>query len=244
VIVTAMLGAGAFAKDKKDKDKDKPAQEQGISREQADAILKELREIRLLLEKQQHAPADSGSSKVKLKIDGGYYLGSKDAPLTMVEFTDYQCSFCRQFHMSTFPELRKKYIDTGKVRFLSRDLPLDFHQNAPKAAEAARCAGDQGQFWGMRELLITNAAKLSPDDINGYAQGLKLDMKAFKSCLDSEKYKDSVRNELVEAASLKVEGTPTFLIGKTTPEGVEGEFIMGAIPLAAFEAKLDELGVK
>jgi protein-disulfide isomerase len=176
-----------------------------------------------------------------MKVDGDYFLGSKNAPLTMVEFTDYQCSFCRQFHITTFPEIRKEYIDTGKMRFISRDLPLGFHQNAPRAALAARCAGDQDQYWAMRDVLINNANKLGPDDINGYAQGLKLDLTRFRGCIDTAKYQESVGKDRAAAASLGVEGTPTFLIGRTTPEGVDGELIVGALPFAVFDTKLKEL---
>jgi protein-disulfide isomerase len=218
--------------------------DQGITREQADAILSELKQIRLLLEKNQRvaaAPQAPEPTKASLKIGAGPSLGSKDAPVTMVEFTDYQCAFCRQFHLATFPSLRQKYIDTGKVRFITRDLPLDMHANAFPAAEAARCAGEQDQFWKMRDLMITNANALAPDKIVEYAQSIPLDMPKFRACVDSHKYKDSVRKEFEEASSLRIEGTPTFLIGRTTRDGVEGTLLVGALPLPAFEARLKEL---
>src|SRR6476659_2383693 len=131
-----LLVASMVSADKKSKS------DEGITREQADAILSELKQIRTLLEKGQRvaaAPQPEPVVKASLKIGTEPALGSKDAPLTMVEFTDYQCGFCRHFHLTTFPEIRKKYIDTGKVRFVTRDLPLDFHANAFPAAEAARC---------------------------------------------------------------------------------------------------------
>src|ERR1017187_2441884 len=126
------------------------AQDQGITRQQADEILNELRQIRQLLEKQNPkaaAPQPQEITRAKLNLEGFAMLGSKDAPITMVEFTDYQCPFCQRFHLSTFSDLKKNYIDTGKVRFYSRDMPLDFHPNALRAAQAARCGGEQGQFW-------------------------------------------------------------------------------------------------
>src|SRR5262245_10109126 len=117
-----------------------------ITREQADAMLAELRAIHQLLDRQ--APPVMRPSPpaptVRMAVAQGWYaLGRDDAPLTIVEFSDYQCPYCRRFHLETFPELKKNYVDTGKVRFVSRDLPLDFHPNALRAAEAARCAGDQ-----------------------------------------------------------------------------------------------------
>jgi protein-disulfide isomerase len=192
-----------------------------ITHEQADTILSELRAIRTLLEKgrpQPPAPAVASAQepviKATLKVDGDPYLGSEDARLTIVEFIDYQCGFCRQFHLTTFPEIRRKYIDTGKVRFVARDLPLDFHNNALLAAEAARCAGDQGQFWTMRDVLITNAAMLAPERLIDYAQAHYLDVSRFRTGLDSHKYKDSVRKKAAEAASSRSKARPASLSGK------------------------------
>src|ERR1700757_2921831 len=115
--------------------------DQGITREQADQILDELRQIKQLLEKQNKgAQGPAEPAKAKLDMTGAQMLGSKDAPITMVEFTDYQCPFCQRFHTTVFNEIKKNYIDTGKVRFYSRDLPLDsMHPNAIRAAQAARC---------------------------------------------------------------------------------------------------------
>jgi protein-disulfide isomerase len=221
----------ASAKDKKDS-------EPGITREQGEEILKELRQIRQLLEKRPAEAAEAG--KTRMNLEDGPWLGNKDAPLTIVEFTDYQCTFCQRFNLETFPELKKKYIDTAKVRFTSRDMPLEFHSNAFHAAEAARCAGDQGQFWQMRERMIANASQLSAEQIRGYAKDLKLDAVQFAACMDSEKYAETVRTDSDAAEALGVTGTPSFLIGKSTPEGVSGVLLVGAVPLGAFEAKLKE----
>ena len=111
--------------------------EPGITRQQADEILNELRQIRQLLEKQNKAgeAEPAKPSRIKLDLRNSPMLGSKNAPLTIVEFTDYQCPFCQRFHTMVFGDLKKNYIDTGKVRFYSRDLPLDsLHPNATRAA--------------------------------------------------------------------------------------------------------------
>lgn len=218
------------------------AQEPGITRQQADAILNELRQIRLLLERVVGPPETGAPARAVLRVPHEAWLGDKNAPLSMVEFTDYQCSFCRRFHMVTFPELRSKYIETGRLRFASRDLPLEFHSDAFRAAEAARCAGDQGQFWPMRDLLVSNAARLSEEDLLAYGQRLKLDVGALKACLESGKHRAAIRQDILEAVSLGVNGTPSFVIGRSTEQGVEGELLVGAQPLAVFEAKLKELG--
>ena len=219
--------------------------DQGITREQADEILKELRQIRQLLERQQAKapqPQEEQVVKAKVNLEGFAMLGSKKAPLTIVEFTDYQCPFCQRFHTTAFPDLKKNYIDTGKVRFYSRDLPLNFHPDAMRAAEAARCASDQGQFWQLRDVMGANPNKLDMDSLVADVTNLKMDVKAFRACVESEKYKSAVQTDVMEAMKIGANGTPTFVVGKSTPNGVDGELMVGAQPYPMFEEKLQELG--
>ncbi len=223
------------------------AADPGISRQQADQILNELRQIRQLLEKQGTAnPGQQGAqqppkvTRATLNMDGVAMLGSKDAPLTIVEYTDYQCPFCQRFHVTAFNDLKKNFIDTGKVRFYSRDLPLDFHPNAMRAAMAARCAADQGQFWKLRDIMGANPDKLDMDHITGFATDLKMDAKALRACVESDKYKNAIQNDVLEAMKVGAQGTPTFVIGKSTANGVEGEVMEGAMPFSVFEQKLKE----
>ena len=221
------------------------AQDQGITRQQADQILNELRQIRQLLERQQAKAPQAQEEQVikaKLNLAGFAMLGSKEAPLTIVEFTDYQCPFCQRFHTTAFPDLKKNYIDTGKVRFYSRDLPLDFHSNAMRAAEAARCASDQGQFWQLRDVMGANPNKLDMDSLVADAADLKMDVPAFRACVESEKYKNAVQTDVLEAMKIGASGTPTFVVGKSTPDGVDGDLVVGAQPYAMFELKLKDLG--
>jgi protein-disulfide isomerase len=210
----------------------------GITRGQADAILNELKQIRQLLESQARpAAAPAGPQKRSVKVQGGYSLGSDTAPLTMVEYTDYQCPFCRGFENSTFDQIRKLYIDTGKLRFVSRNLPLDIHPDAMRSAEAALCAGDQGQYWPMRDFLFKSPS-LAADRILDEAQNLKLDKDIFRACIEGEKHKTEILNDVNDAKALQMNGTPAFVIGKTTGDGVEGYVTMGALPFAQFDAKL------
>src|SRR5258708_2870443 len=193
---------------------EKPPREPGITRQQADAILDELKQIRLLLERQQRAAAPAPAPQaINLKIPADApILGSKDAPLTLVEFSDYECAYCRQFHLVTFPALKKNYIDTGKIRFYSRDLPLGFHANAKKAALAARCAGEQGQFWTMRDALVANANALAGGAIVKLAEGLHLDSGSFSKCLGSSKYDADIGAQRAEPAAIGLDGTPSCMI--------------------------------
>jgi protein-disulfide isomerase len=220
--------------------------EPGITRQQGDAILQELKQIRQLLEKQgarQAAPPtpEQPTTAKITDLTGVNMLGRKEAPITIVEYTDYQCPFCQRFHVSAYPEIKKNYIDTGKVRFFSKDLPLDFHPNAMRAAMSARCAGEQGKFWEMRVTLMRNANLLTTEYITKTAADLKLDAKPFASCTASAKYDADIQSEIQEGTKLGVGGTPTFVMGKTTPNVVEGPVLMGALPYAQFDAKLKEL---
>lgn len=221
--------------------KNAPAEE-GITRQQADDILNELRQIRQLLEKQgEKAAAPQGPARAKLDLAGFEMLGSKDAPLTVVEFTDYQCPYCQRFHTTVFGELKKNYIDTGKVRFYSRDLPLDaIHPDAIRAAQAARCAGDQGQYWNLRDIMAANPSQLDMNSLVADATGLKMNVNTFRGCLDGQKYKNAVQTDVLEAMKIGAEATPTFVVGKSTASGVDGELVVGSQPYPYFVAKLKE----
>lgn len=218
--------------------------QQGITQQQADEILKELRAIRQLLERLPVAAPPGPpppSARITLPPARVYALGRDDAPLTMVEFTDLECPFCRQFHVATFEQLKKNYIDTGKLRFVTRDFPLDFHANARPAAHAARCAGEQNRFWEMRHVLTVNAAALSRDKMLTFARDLGLDMSQFEACFTAERHREAIDRDVVDAHGANVSGTPTFVLGKTMPQGFEGVRIVGAQPYAVFEQKIREL---
>jgi protein-disulfide isomerase len=217
----------------------------GITHEQADQILQELRQIRQLLANSaatQRAPEPAPAvQKGRLNINGLPVLGRADAPVTMIEFSDYQCPFCRAFHNGTFDDIKKNWIDTGKLRFVSWDMPLEFHSNAAHAAQAVRCAGEQNKFWELRSLLIANADKLSSDQILGYAQQVpQLDMDRFKACVQSDRFTDAIKKSVAGANGQGISGTPTFLIGKSQGDIVDGSIIVGAKAYSEFDSKLNE----
>ena len=209
-------------------------------------ILRELRAIRMTLEKMstlqpagpQAPPQPTSATITNLK---GYIMGRPDAQLKMVEFSDLQCPFWREYATTTCEEIRKNWIDTGKLRYISRDFPLDFHPYAMAAARAARCAGEQNKFWEMRMALMRNANLLSPDYITKTATALNLNAKTFAECTASTKYDADIQAQTVEGTRIGVGGTPTFVIGRSLPNAVEGSMIVGALPYGAFDAKLKEL---
>ena len=209
--------------------------------QQNEEILRELRAIRTLMESVIKPPRPPQPTTGRVTNLTGHSMGKADAPLTMVEFTDLQCPYCRQFAVATFDEIKKNWIDTGKLRYISRDFPLDFHPQAMPAARAARCAGEQGKFWEMRLALVRNANLLTADYIKKTAGDLKLDAAPFATCTASTKFDAEIRAEMQEGARLGIEGTPTFVVGRTTPTAVEGPMIVGALPYSEFDARLKAL---
>jgi protein-disulfide isomerase len=165
--------------------------------------------------------------------------GSEDAPVTIVEFSDYQCPFCRRWFNESLPEIQENYIDTGKVRFLYRDFPLSFHPMAVPFAEAARCAGDQEKYWEMHDKIFEEQDKfgsgtitsITLDDIKQWAEDLGLNTEEFNSCLDSGKYKQAIQDDFTAGSNLGVSGTPTFFIN--------GQKIVGAQPYSTFEQLIE-----
>jgi protein-disulfide isomerase len=218
------------------------AKAQGITAQQAEEMLKELRAIRQALERvTPPAPGQAKDQTAKLTNVGGYALGKADAPLTLVEFTDLQCQFCNRFSTQVFAQIKAAYIDTGMVRFVTRDFPLDFHPEALPAARAARCAGEQGKFWEMRDALVRGFKQLGAPFITSVAEGLKLDMAAFNACASSTRFDAAITQDMNEGRAVNVEGTPTFVLGRTSPQGIDGVLIVGAQPFAAFDAKIKEM---
>ncbi len=221
---------------------------EGMTRDQADAILNELKSIHQLLlnppaTRAAAAPAAPAANEhVKMSVGTGWFaMGREDAPVTMVEFTDYQCPFCRRFETESFAQLKKEYIDTGKVRFVSRDLPLDFHPNAPGAAVAARCAGEQNKFWEMRDaMMLDTATDLGPDALLKYGQKINLDMPAYSACLKEKKFTEAIKKDTADAGALGISGTPSFIIGKSDKTEIAGVRIVGAVPFAVYDSAIKD----
>ena len=215
-----------------------------ITNDQMDAILLELKEIRKVLQKIEKqggtraAQKPSRPTTASISIEGRPVMGSADAPVTVVEFADYQCPYCLRFIKTTFPQLKKKYIDTGKVRWVALNLPLAFHKDARKAAQGALCAGEQDKFWEMRETLFKNPKKLSVEDMSGYAGDLSLDIPAFEACLNSERHLAEIDKDAQDAKSVRLTGTPSFVIGKLNGNTVSGNVVIGAQSLNVFESNI------
>jgi protein-disulfide isomerase len=217
--------------------------ELGRMRTELEYVKNELKLIRQFLQRRAAPPAQPRRVVANVGISGNPIEGKKDAPVTLVEFSDYQCPFCSRFFQTTLPTLTKEYIDTGKVRYAFRDFPLDqIHPHARKAAEAAHCAGDQGKYWEMHDLLFQNQKALEVEKLKAYAKTLNLDATAFNACLDGGKYGTKVEKNLKDGVTAGVRGTPAFFVGKTRPDDtIEGVMISGAHPFPVFRQAIDRL---
>lgn len=194
-----------------------------------------------------NTPQDTGP--VTVSLDDDPVLGRADAPVTIVEFSDYECPFCKRHYEQTYLQLKKDYIDSGKVKLVYRDLPLSFHDPlATTEAIAANCARDQGgdpSFYKYHSELFkrtkSNGNGLTKDDLYKIASDLGLNSGTFRSCLDTEKYKDEVKKDLADAQKIGATGTPTFFIGKSADKEIVGEKLVGAQPYSVFQSIIDEL---
>lgn len=195
------------------------------------------------------AAAPDPSTPVKVELADAPVLGKKDAPVTIVEFSDYECPFCKRHFDETHGQLVKNYIDTGKAKLVFRNLPLSFHANAHKEAQAAECAKDQGgdsAYYKFHDIMFTkttsNGTGLSIEQLPDLAKQVGLDGDKMKSCIDSGKFKDLVDKDLAYASTIGASGTPTFFIGKSDNSGtITANILVGAQPYTAFQSKIDSL---
>ncbi|MFB5610754.1 MAG: DsbA family protein [Nitrosopumilaceae archaeon] len=186
----------------------------------------------------------SAPSVIQVSLDDDPVKGDPNAPVTVVEFSDFQCPFCSRFYTQTLPALEENYIDTGKIKFVYRDLPLDnLHPNARPAHIAAECADEQGKFWEYHDVLFSNQGewnKLSSVDLstqlNEYATSMGLNSASFDSCLSSKSMADEVQADYLHATQYGATGTPTFFIGTEKDGFIK---LVGAQPFSAFQAAID-----
>ena len=164
---------------------------------------------------------DIETPKVNVSINDEHVLGELDAPVTIIEFSDFQCPFCKRFRDQTFDKIKEKYIDTGKVRFVYMNFPLKSHENSQKAAEAAECAHEQGKFWEYHDILFENQQKLAVEDLKKYSADFGLDTEKFNDCLDSGKMKDEVNKDFEDGITYGVQGTPAFFINDMALSGAQ-----------------------
>ena len=225
------------------------AEAKGPSAAQGEEILRELREIKQLLLEQRGKATETASAPAAPAAPGTVSLdaaphdsvGQLSAPITLVEYTDYQCPFCKRFHERTWPELKKRYVDTGKVRFEVRDMPLQFHEQALPAAIAARCAGRQGKFWPVFETLLASPEALTAEGPRRAALAAGVAAPAFEACLRDPTVRNAIEADVQDAERIGVDGTPGFVIAQRRGDKLEGTLLLGAQSASVFAKRLDAL---
>lgn len=197
--------------------------------------------IETYIQKQQEE-----SNKISYKgdlADDDAILGNPKAKLTIVEFSDYQCPFCRKFYNETLPKIKEKYIDTGKVNLVYRDFPLDFHKGAIPAAAAAECARDQDgdeAYYQMHDKIFDGQNALGQGTVNipdesliSYAQEMNLDMTEFNECFNDEKIREEINEDYIVGQKIGITGTPAFVI--------DGQLLEGAQPFEVFDQAIQSV---
>ncbi|MBA5866634.1 MAG: thioredoxin domain-containing protein [Nitrospira sp. CR1.3] len=187
----------------------------------------------------QAAGADGGTI-----TDDGRIRGRADAPITLVEYSDFTCGYCLKFFRETWPRLQAKYVDTGKVKFVYRDYPRADRGVGVEAAVAARCAGAQGRYWAMHDRLFTEGGRLDSGAFKGYAKSIGLDQAAFGQCFDERRHLESIFQDRQEANRWGFHGTPGFILMYTAAGPTEKEpaiAIPGAFPFEAFAEEIDRM---
>ncbi len=178
-------------------------------------------------------PQAPPAAKVDMqKLSQGYPTkGDPKAPITIVEFSDFQCPFCGQWFKNAYSQINENYIKKGTVKLVYRHFPLSFHPQANPAANAAECANEQGKFWEMHDRIFTNQEQLSPENYKAWAKEFGLDTTKFNSCYDTKKYDSKVTADFAEGSGVGVSGTPSFF--------VNGTLIVGAQGYDAFKSAID-----
>lgn len=198
----------------------------------------------------QPAQPDAPTQAGVVSVDDDPVIGNPDAPVTIVEFSDYECPFCKQFFTATLPQIKKQYIDTGKVKMVFRDFPLPFHDPmSTKESVAANCVRAQGNdeaYFKMHDLMFTkttsNGTGLTDADVTAMAKSLNMDMTKFGACLQDPAQTAEIKKDITDGDAAGVTGTPSFVIGASSKDGkINGQLVVGAQPLAAFQAVIDPL---
>jgi protein-disulfide isomerase len=199
------------------------------------------REALFALVRRDRGPVKDES--VVLNVAGHPSVGADEAPLVLLEFTDFDCPFCRRHLSTVLPRLLQEYVERGRLRYVFFDFPSETrHPAAFSAALAARCASDQHRYWEVHNWLFANHETSDRAGLLGHVRAIGIDVDAFKACLDRGQHAEAVRADLAKGVQLRVRGTPTFFLGRrgeAPGEVVVLRRITGAQPLELFQRELD-----
>lgn len=202
------------------------------------------REIQGMSDRKEVEASPDPKPFVTLNVRGEPVRGSTNARVAVVVFSDFNCSHCAAFEREVFPKLEETYLRTGKVRLLFRELPDPNDKDSFAKSEAARCAGEQGHFWEMHDLLFRDPSSMTPESLAQWIASLGIEAEPFRACLSSHRYQEPIRRSIGLSTRMGIRGTPTFLIGSCDASGMvirSEEIFTGVEPFGKFQAILDRL---
>ncbi len=214
-------------------------------REDVKALRGDVQELKTMLQSRPAGPAAPPPPPQNVVLDLGTnpFRGDGRAPLTIIEFSDYQCPICARHVRETVPLIDKEYVATGKVKYVLLDFPLEsIHKLSFRAAEAAHCAGDQGKYWEMHARLFANQKSLEP--WSPHAEAVNLNVGTFEDCLSRGKHAEQIRKNVAEGQKAVIPGTPVFLLAYTDPTSSKVTTVArltGAQPFSIFKNRIDQL---
>lgn len=216
-------------------------------KEGQERLLREMAEIKRLLRERsgrvETAPGPAVSAPVSVNVHGEPFRGDSRARVAIMEYSDFECSFCAKYVREIYPRIDKDYVQSGRIKYFFRDLPAPGETNAWLKARAARCAGEQGKFWEAHDRLFATQAEPAGLDWALHAQALGLDGEKFKACLASDRYSENIRMSIAAARRSGIYGTPAFLIGTITDDGDflrTTKVLVGGESFEAIKSAVDE----
>lgn len=209
-------------------------------------LQKQVRELKTLVQANQPSPQPAVKTNFDFDVSGAPNDGVAQAPLIMVELSDFQCPFCARFDQETYPAIVQNYVHTGKLRYVFENFPLqNIHALARELAETSKCLSAQKDFWSIRQALFANQGKLaSKEEIENFAKTMGVNMAAYQACRRDKAIDASIDQSVTQASAAGVSGTPTFLIGRNEPGTTKFKVlkvIVGAQPFAQFKQTFDTL---
>jgi protein-disulfide isomerase len=225
---------------------DSPQDDLAALRVEVEALRSEQKQIVTRLDELKQLLVPNGppaAPVMSVDIHGETFRGDGDAYVVMIEYADFECPYCGEYERKAFPQVLSNYIETGKVKYVYRDLPLPMHTRALPAARAARCAGEQNKYWEMHDSLFAKQNALSAPALLERAHVLGLDTGKYDDCISSDKFTADIQKSTIEAQKMGIDGTPTFLLGIAAPDGRVNvvKRIQGAAPFNVFKSAIDEL---
>jgi protein-disulfide isomerase len=208
------------------------------------SLTKQIADLNRMLRSALPPPPVEDVSPFDISVVNAPMRGARDAQIALIEFGDFECPFCGRHAQMAYPDVLRRFVDTGKVKYVFKHLPLDqLHQSAFKAAEASECAAAQGKFWQMHDRLYANQKNLLLSDLGNHARALNLDLPRFQTCLMDGLTGERIKNDVAEANRFGLTATPAFLIGRIDSKQMVHvtKKISGSQPFPVFQSALDDV---